>query len=205
MGIILDEITIMNLAGAKPGCVEEILFQIRDRMKRMSLGSGGSIRSKNTGKSSAIRTSNQSLFENNNYPQFGNMGGIPQNFSYPQALPPYFNQPQPQQQQGIIPPGSNTQTPYLPSLIQSPPTEVPQVSRTLTRQQTQQRNSNPKQFVIDDESIISAKLQEKDRTINELKETVEILQLKIQKLEQLLQLKDRKIDELSSGPSRRSK
>ena len=38
---------------------------------------------------------------------------------------------------------------------------------------------------------------EKDHTINQLRETVEILELKIKKLEQLVKLKDSKIANLS--------
>jgi len=40
-------------------------------------------------------------------------------------------------------------------------------------------------------------LQDKDQTINQLRETVEILELKIKKLEQLVKLKDAKIGNLS--------
>ena len=39
---------------------------------------------------------------------------------------------------------------------------------------------------------------EKDNTINQLRETVEILELKIKKMEQLLKLKDSKIGNLTS-------
>ncbi|GAB5373087.1 hypothetical protein AAMO2058_001720000 [Amorphochlora amoebiformis] len=45
-------------------------------------------------------------------------------------------------------------------------------------------------------------LGEKENIIEDLRETVAILQLKIQKLEQLLALKDKKIHQLSSGSSR---
>ena len=41
-------------------------------------------------------------------------------------------------------------------------------------------------------------MQEKDTTINQLRETVEILELKIKKLEQLVKLKDAKIGNLSN-------
>jgi len=44
------------------------------------------------------------------------------------------------------------------------------------------------------ENIIS----EKDQNIGQLRETVEILELKIKKLEQLLQLKDAKINNLTN-------
>ena len=40
-------------------------------------------------------------------------------------------------------------------------------------------------------------LVEKDHTINQMKETIEILELKIKKLEQLVKLKDSKIANLS--------
>ena len=41
-------------------------------------------------------------------------------------------------------------------------------------------------------------VQEKDNTIGQLRETVEILELKIKKLEQLVKLKDAKIGNLSN-------
>ena len=41
-------------------------------------------------------------------------------------------------------------------------------------------------------------LQEKDNTIGQLRETVEILELKIKKLEQLVKLKDAKIGNLTN-------
>ena len=41
-------------------------------------------------------------------------------------------------------------------------------------------------------------IQEKDQTINQLRETVEILELKIKKLEQLVKLKDAKIGNLTN-------
>ena len=41
-------------------------------------------------------------------------------------------------------------------------------------------------------------LAEKDETINEMKETIEILEVKIRKLEQLLKIKDHKIAALQS-------
>lgn len=40
-------------------------------------------------------------------------------------------------------------------------------------------------------------LVEKDHTINQMRETIEILELKIKKLEQLVKLKDSKIANLS--------
>ena len=51
---------------------------------------------------------------------------------------------------------------------------------------------NPKAMV--DTGIIA----EKDNTIVQLKETIEILELKIKKLEQLVKLKDAKIQNLSN-------
>ena len=47
--------------------------------------------------------------------------------------------------------------------------------------------------MVSDEVII-----EKDQTIQQLKETIEILELKITKLEQLVKLKDAKIGNLSN-------
>lgn len=41
-------------------------------------------------------------------------------------------------------------------------------------------------------------IQEKDNTITQLRETVEILELKIKKLEQLVKLKDSKIGNLTN-------
>ena len=41
-------------------------------------------------------------------------------------------------------------------------------------------------------------LAEKEQTIQELKETIEIMELKINKLEQLIRLKDNKIQTLTS-------
>ncbi len=41
-------------------------------------------------------------------------------------------------------------------------------------------------------------LVEKEQTISQLKETIEILELKIKKLEQLVKLKDAKISNLSN-------
>mmetsp|Transcript_11626 Transcript_11626/g.18627 ORF Transcript_11626/g.18627 Transcript_11626/m.18627 type:complete len:210 (+) Transcript_11626:43-672(+) len=45
-------------------------------------------------------------------------------------------------------------------------------------------------------------LDEKDNTIEDLRETVAILQMKVQKLEQLLRLKDKKIEQLQGGSRR---
>ena len=41
-------------------------------------------------------------------------------------------------------------------------------------------------------------IQEKDNTITQLRETIEILELKIKKLEQLVKLKDSKIGNLTN-------
>ena len=41
-------------------------------------------------------------------------------------------------------------------------------------------------------------IQEKDNTIGQLRETIEILELKIKKLEQLVKLKDSKIGNLTN-------
>lgn len=39
-------------------------------------------------------------------------------------------------------------------------------------------------------------MSEKDQTIKELKETIEILELKVKKMDQLLKVKDKKIENL---------
>ena len=52
-------------------------------------------------------------------------------------------------------------------------------------------------MVIGNNMIDHEVLLEKDHTIHQLKETVEILELKIKKLEQLVKLKDSKILNLS--------
>ena len=44
----------------------------------------------------------------------------------------------------------------------------------------------------------SALLEEKDNTISELRETIQILEMKVQKLEQLVRLKDGKIQTLAA-------
>lgn len=54
---------------------------------------------------------------------------------------------------------------------------------------TSSREANAKQ-------VLELKLKEKDILIADLNETVDILQLKIEKLEQLLVLKDRRIADL---------
>jgi hypothetical protein len=207
MGLLLDENTIMNLASSKPGIVEEVLFQVRDRLKRMSIGSGGSGGgggSRNAvtaaaGKSS-VRASNQSLFTDNMTPFPMN---TTHNYSYPNSvaqMPLQFSHQHHHQHQ-------QQQTQFLPNLhpqISDNMQQPQQKPRSSQLQQPQQQKF--RQIVADDDhgavSVLSAKIQEKDGVINDLKETVEILQLKIQKLEQLLQLKDRKIEELSTGAGR---
>lgn len=47
---------------------------------------------------------------------------------------------------------------------------------------------------------VQALLADKDRTIDELRDTVELLELKVSKLEQLVQIKDAKIDALAKDP-----
>lgn len=47
-------------------------------------------------------------------------------------------------------------------------------------------------------AVAAAALAEKDQTITELRETVEILELKIKKLEQLVRLKDSRISTLTA-------
>jgi len=53
-------------------------------------------------------------------------------------------------------------------------------------------------FGRDGRAVMDLKLKEKDILISDLQETVEILQLKIEKLEQLVALKDRRITEMVS-------
>ena len=52
--------------------------------------------------------------------------------------------------------------------------------------------------LIYSEKVEAAVLAEKDQTIEELRETVEIMELKIKKLEQLVRLKDSKIQTLTN-------
>ena len=52
--------------------------------------------------------------------------------------------------------------------------------------------NNPQGQLVDPEVLL-----EKDHTINQMRETIEILELKIKKLEQLVKLKDSKIANLS--------
>ena len=54
--------------------------------------------------------------------------------------------------------------------------------------------SGHKEFPMPMDQVV----QEKDATINQLRETVEILELKIKKLEQLVKLKDAKIGNLTN-------
>ena len=51
---------------------------------------------------------------------------------------------------------------------------------------------------VADEEDIKELLNEKDRVISHLNDKLEILELKVQKLEQLLRLKDGKIEALQS-------
>eukprot|EP00347_Sterkiella_histriomuscorum_P023443 403334620 len=64
--------------------------------------------------------------------------------------------------------------------------------------QSKNGKQNQNQFNID---YYEDQLQSKDKQIEELKETVEIMDLKIKKLEQLLLLKDSKIEALVNGQS----
>ena len=59
-------------------------------------------------------------------------------------------------------------------------------------------NNNNKISVNDDDQDIRELLNEKDRVISHLNDKLEILELKVQKLEQLLRLKDGKIEALQS-------
>ena len=59
-----------------------------------------------------------------------------------------------------------------------------------------QRNQNQKNVVA---SVDEELLLEKEQTIRDLQETVEILELKIAKLEQLVRLKDSKIQKLQQN------
>ncbi|CAK60270.1 unnamed protein product (macronuclear) [Paramecium tetraurelia] len=71
--------------------------------------------------------------------------------------------------------------------------------RALEQQKQQQQQSQQKQQMQDDplqNQDLRLILAEKNQAITELKETVEILQLKVKKLEQLLQIKDNKIQGL---------
>jgi hypothetical protein len=89
----------------------------------------------------------------------------------PQAAPPARQQAPPQQQQ-------QHQSPPRKAAPQQPQQQAPQAGNG----KQQQQSSGP---------------VSKDTQIHELQETVDILQLKVQKLEQLLRLKNSKIDSLT--------
>ncbi|KRW99159.1 Calponin homology domain [Pseudocohnilembus persalinus] len=60
-------------------------------------------------------------------------------------------------------------------------------------------NMMPQQQGMMPQPNVQALIMEKDQTISELRETVEILELKIKKMEQLIKLKDSKIQALVNG------
>ncbi len=57
---------------------------------------------------------------------------------------------------------------------------------------------DPRQKMMLQNQVDTEILVEKEQTISQLKETIEILELKIKKLEQLVKLKDAKISNLSN-------
>jgi hypothetical protein len=73
----------------------------------------------------------------------------------------------------------------------APISHAPQASHA-----PQRNNHNQKNVVA---SVDEELLLEKEQTIRDLQETVEILELKIAKLEQLVRLKDSKIQKLQQG------
>jgi uncharacterized protein YdiU (UPF0061 family) len=68
-------------------------------------------------------------------------------------------------------------------------------SHTNQKKKSQLSNANPQSKII--ESVDKEILLEKEQQIKELQETIEILELKVAKLEQLVRLKDSKIQKLS--------
>ena len=78
-----------------------------------------------------------------------------------------------------------------------PSTRTRATAGTRARRTTTVRAARPQQFRQAENLLI-----EKDSVIEDLRETVAILQMKVQKLEQLLRLKDTKIEQLVQGKAR---
>eukprot|EP00158_Paraphelidium_tribonemae_P001860 Partr_v1_DN24884_c0_g1_i1_m29688 putative sperm flagellar 1 len=221
LGITLSESELNGLASGQTGAIELLLFQYKDKLQTRR--SQTSIHQKSSRQSLNAMNAMNDHFEQmqmmNGYnPHLQQMGMVPPPQFLPQiplahqfasSPPPIFPQQQQQHQMAIKAPQSRRQSPFKEisgheqSAFQQAQTLNGRMILTTPPQQHNQKLRNAtrrsSQFDSEDElrRIYDAKLDEKSRTIEELSEKVEIMKLKIEKLEQLLTLKDRRIEELT--------
>jgi hypothetical protein len=187
LGFVMDKGEVESLVNCKPGAVELLLMRLQKhiteiRAGRRSMGSPhGALEM--GGASGASHSAEEGGYDGGNGPTFNLYAGSNNNNNNNNAG-------------GTNSSSSNTNVsqvnaPQAPR--QQPSTHAPVAAPQLAAVPHQTHSSHHHDVMVD-----AAILSEKDATIRDLQETVEILELKIRKLEQLVKLKDSRIQTLTA-------
>ena len=196
LGYNLSKDEIEAVIQCRPNAIEKVLNTCQIKMARYraraaSRGRAGTPTSARGGRgTSPAPGSSSSRTHRGGASPAGSAGG--------RLRPPYdpyqqqvqMQQQQQQQQQQRQPPPPPGAEPYVAGANMSERAVRPTEADYSRRQQTMHRE-------VDQEMLM-----EREQTIQEYKETVEILELKIAKLEQLVRLKDSKISKLQTALNR---
>ena len=189
LGYTLSKTEIEQIVISKPGSVEIFLHQLQFKMARFRAAGGSGSGSVGGNRAQVRRMPPQAQPQPQSQP-----GPGPGYFSTNEREvmpnpPPQQQQQQPQQQQQYQQPQHQQHQQHHQHQQQQEPRTMPPAH--LQNAEGDSYNREALQREVDEEILL-----EKEQTILDLRETVEILELKVAKLEQLVRLKDAKIVKL---------
>jgi hypothetical protein len=178
LGFVMDKGEVESLVNCKPGAVELLLMRLQKhiteiRAGRRSMGSPqGALEM--GGASGASHSAEEGGYDGGNGPTLNlYAGGAINNTSTIS--------------------NNNAPQAVAPQVPRQQPMHAPAAAPQLAAVPHQTHSTHHHDVMVD-----AAILSEKDATIRDLQETVEILELKIRKLEQLVKLKDSRIQTLTA-------
>jgi len=176
LGFVMDKGEVESLVNCKPGAVELLLMRLQKhiteiRAGRRSMGSPqGALE---MGGAGASHSAEEGGYDGGNGPTLNLYAGGAINNAGSS--------------------NNNAQQVVAPQAPRQQPIHAPAAAPQLSAAPHQTHSTHHHDVMVD-----AAILSEKDATIRDLQETVEILELKIRKLEQLVKLKDSRIQTLTA-------